>query len=67
MKIKLYYVVRPFQPGPDSIDRDSDGFYVAGPYQNKQEAMEYVEHSRSANLVGSEFYQVAHVITKVLV
>jgi hypothetical protein len=40
MKINLYYLVRPYRGGNDSVGRDSDAACVAGPFRCYHDAYE---------------------------
>jgi hypothetical protein len=40
MKIELYYIVRPYKGGKDSIGRSSDGEYINGPFPSWSKAFD---------------------------
>lgn len=65
MKVNFYYVVKVHQPGVDSIGRDSDAEYVAGPFKTATLAQSYI----NANFDETTrfIHQVVHINTKVSV
>ena len=40
MKINLYYLVRPYRGGNDSVGRDGDAAWVDGPFRCYHDALE---------------------------
>jgi len=42
MKINLYYVVKEYQPGSDSVGRSSDAILISGPWPTEEQARSVV-------------------------
>jgi hypothetical protein len=43
MKVNLYYVVREYKPGYDSVGRYSDAVMVSGPWPSHEQAQAVLE------------------------
>lgn len=65
MKVNFYYVVKVHQPGVDSIGRDADAEYVAGPFNTSTLGHSYIKANFDENI--RAIYQVVHINTKVSV
>lgn len=64
MKVNFYYVVKVHQPGVDSIGRDSDAEYVAGPFKTSEECKNYIVE-KFKTYVEQSIHSIVHINTKV--
>ena len=59
MKLNLYYVVRVYEGGTDSIGRSDDCEYVAGPFKSYSGAL---EAKRETNLISNRLEVVTQTV-----
>lgn len=43
MKVNLYYVVKEYKSGADSVGRNSDAVLISGPYSDRFDAQMFIE------------------------